>query len=86
MIAHSDSWQGHISQLQALLSRFPKANLSINLSKGEFGCAEVNFLDICTVRNEQVKLVFAKIQSVVNYPRPKSKQDLMDFLELGKLP
>ena len=44
-ILHSESWQGHISQLQALLSRFSyKAHLTINLSKSEFEHAELKFL------------------------------------------
>ena len=72
VIAHSDSWQGHISQLRALLSRFSEANLTINLSKSEFGHGEVTFLGH-TVGNGQVKPVNAKVQSVVSYPTPKSR-------------
>ena len=60
VIIHSDSWQGHISQLRALLSRFPEAHLTINLSKSEFGHAEVKFLEH-TVGNGQVKPVHAKV-------------------------
>ena len=82
VIAHSDSWQEHISQLRALLSRFSEANLTINLSKSEFGHGEVTFLGR-TVRNGQVKPVNAKIQSVVSYPTPKNRQELMRFLGMA---
>ena len=81
VIVHSDSWQGYISQLQTLLSRFSEAHLTINLSKSEFGHAEVKFLEH-TVRNQQVKPVHAKVQSVVNYPIPKSKQEVMWSLRM----
>ena len=43
VIAHSDTRQGHISQLQALLSRFSEVQLTINSSRSEFGHAEVKF-------------------------------------------
>ena len=76
MIVHSDTWQGHVLQLQALLSRFSEIHLTLNLSKSEFGHAEVKFLGH-TDGNGQVKPVNAKVQSVVNYPIPKHKQELM---------
>ena len=54
----------------------------MNLSKSEFGHAEVKFLGY-TVRNGQVTPVHAKVQSVMNYPIPKNKQELMQFLGMA---
>ena len=65
-----------------LLSRFSEANLTVNLSKSEFGHAEVTFLGHI-VGNGQVKPIHAKIQAIVNYPAPKDKQELMCFLGMA---
>ena len=82
VIVNSDSWKGYISQLRALLSRLSEAHLTMNLSKSEFGHAQVKFLGY-TVRNGQVMPVHAKVHSVVNYPIPKNKQELMQFLGMA---
>ena len=60
VIVYSDSWQQHIYQLWALLSRFLEANLEIKLSKSKFGHANVTYLGHVVV-NGQTKPVFAKI-------------------------
>ena len=61
VIVYSNSWQEHIAQLQMLLSRFSEANFTINLTKSEFGHAEVTFLEHI-VGIGQVKLnYFSKI-------------------------
>ena len=80
VIIYNDSWQLHISQLWTLLSRF--ANHTINLTKSEFGHADMTFLEHI-VRTGQVKPVFAKIQSIINYPIPKSKRELICFLGMA---
>ena len=79
-IVYSNSWEEHIVQLRTLLSRFSKANLTINLNKSEFGHAEVTFLGHI-VGSGQVKPISAKIQAIVSTPR--DKQQLMRFLGMA---
>ena len=82
VIVYGNSWEEHIVQLRILLSRFSKANLTINLNKSEFGHAEVTFLGHI-VGSGQVEPISAKIQAIVNYPTPRDKQQLMRFLGMA---
>ena len=66
--------------VQELLTRFADVKLTLNLFKSEFGHTEVVFLG-CAVGNGQVKPLNAKIQSIVKHPVPKTKKELMRFLD-----
>ena len=53
--------------------------LTINLSKSEFGQAQVTYLGHIVGLGE-VKPVSAKVEAIANFPRPESKKQLMRFL------
>ena len=44
VIVYSDSWKEHIEQIGTFFKRVQEANLTINLTKSEFGHAQVSFL------------------------------------------
>ena len=56
-----------------VLTRFAEANLTINLTKSEFGHAEVTFLGH-VVDNEQIKLLKAKVLAIMEYPVPTNQR------------
>ena len=56
--------------------------LTINLSKREFGQAQVTFLGHVVGQGE-VKLVSAKVEAIANSPRLTSKKQLMGFLGMA---
>ena len=67
--------------VQEVLTRFSDVKLTVNLSKSEFSHAEAGFLGNA-VGNGQVKPLNVKIQSIVKYPAPKTKKELIKFLEM----
>ena len=56
--------------------------LTINLSKSEFGQAQVTYLGHVVGQGE-VKPVSAKVEAIANFPRPESKKQLMSFLGMA---
>ena len=68
--------------MRAIFIRFSQANLTVNLGKSEFGHAEVMFLGH-VVGNGQVKPADAKTQTLLEYPAPHNKQELMRFLGMA---
>ena len=75
----SDNWEDHVKRIRMLFDRLMKANLSVNLAKCEFGKATLTFLGH-VVGQGQVKPRQAKIESIVNFPTPANKRELMRFL------
>ena len=64
--------------VQEVLTRFSDVKLTVNLSKSEFSHAEAGFLGNA-VGNGQVKPLNVKI---LKYPAPKTKKELIKFLEM----
>ena len=56
--------------------------LTINLSKSEFGQAQVTYLGHVVGLGE-VKPVSAKVEAIANFPPPESKKQLMRFLGMA---
>ena len=56
--------------------------LTINLSKSEFGQAQVTYLGHVVGQGE-VKPVSAKVEAIASFPRPESKKQLMRFLGMA---
>ncbi len=55
------------------------ANLTLNLSKCEFGCATVTYLGK-EVGNGQVRPLNSKVQAILDFPVPTSKKEIRRFL------
>ena len=81
-VVYSDCWRDHLSCLLKVLRVFADVDLTVNLAKSEFGHAEVNVLGH-VVGSGWVKPHGAKIQSIVEYPPPSTRQELMRFLGMA---
>ena len=57
--------------------------LTINISKSEFGQAQVTYLGHIAGQGE-VKPVSAEVEAIANFPRPESKKQLLRFLGMAK--
>ena len=79
VVIHSVCWKDNMESVHEVLTRFSEANLTINLAKSEFGHAEMNFLGH-VVGNGQIKPLKAKVQTIMEYPVPTNKRELMRFL------
>ena len=79
IIVYSDTWEDHLQRIKALFDRLTSANLTVNLKKSEFAQAEVVFLGHIVGRG-CVKPVEAKVETILNFPRPQNKRELRRFL------
>lgn len=79
LITGSDTWEGHITDVEKLFQRLSEANLIVNLAKTEFGCASVTYLGH-VIGQGKVAPVDGKIQTIVSYPVPTNKRALRRFL------
>jgi hypothetical protein len=81
-IIYSDTWEEHVQRIRAFFDRLMEANLTVNLAKSEFAQAFVTYLGH-VVGQGQVKPREAKIQSIVSYPVPTTRKELMRFLGMA---
>ena len=82
VIIYSDTWEEHLKIIREFFERLSRAMLTINLSKSEFGQAQVTYLGHIVGQGE-VKPVSAKVEAIANFPRPESKKQLMRFLGMA---
>ena len=82
VIIYSDTWEEHLRIIREFFERLSRAMLTINLSKSEFGQAQVTYLGHVVGQGE-VKPVSAKVEAIANFPRPESKKQLMRFLGMA---
>lgn len=79
VVCYSDKWSCHLQTLEEVYSRFQAANLTLNLAKCEFCHATVTYLGK-EVGHGTVRPLEAQVQSIVEFPVPKSKRELRRFL------
>ena len=82
VVVYSDCWEDHLIHLRRVLTKFAEVNLTVNLAKSEFGHAEVIFLGH-VVGSGWVKPLGIKVQSILEYPPPSNKRELMRFLGMA---
>ena len=82
IICFSDDWEKHLKIIYTLFERLSSARLTINLSKSEFACATLIYLGH-VVGQGQVRPVDAKVNAIINFPRPENKKQLMRFLGMA---
>ena len=82
VVVYSDCWEDHLICLRRVLTKFAEVNLTVNLAKSEFGHAEVTFLGH-VVGSGWVKPLVTKIQSILKYPPPSNRRELMRFLGMA---
>ncbi len=78
VVCYSDTWEGHLETLNYVFKCLRNANLTLNLSKWEFGCATVSYLGKEVV-NGQVRPLNSKVQAILDFPVPTSKKELRRF-------
>jgi hypothetical protein len=79
VVTGSDSWEEHIKDVEMLFQRLSEANLTVNLAKSEFGCANITYLGYVIGRGT-VAPVSAKIQAILSVPVPVNKKAVRRFL------
>ena len=79
IVVYNDTWDEHLCGLEKVFGRLRDANLTVNLSKSDFGQAEVTYLGH-VVGYGKVKPVDAKIECIKEFPVPRNKKSLMRFL------
>ena len=79
VVIFSDGWSDHIRQIKRFFQIMREAKLTINLMKSEFGKATVKYLGHI-VGQGQVRLLDAKIQTIVKYPIPTSRKELLGMI------
>ena len=82
VIIYSKNWTEHLERIKEFFEKLLKANLTINLVKSEFGRASVTYLGY-EVGQGKVKPLTAKIDTIIEFPVPKTKKELMRFLGMA---
>ena len=79
IIVYSDTWEEHVAALKRLFKRLRKYKATVNLAKSDFAEATVIYLGH-VVGQGKVLPVFAKVQSIIDFPVPQEKKSLMRML------
>ena len=82
VVCYSDTMKEHLEIIQKLFNRLKEANLTVNLCKSEFCHATIQYLGHI-VGQGSVKPIFAKVESILNFPRPTNKKQLMRYLGMA---
>lgn len=77
----SDTFETHLSLLVRLAEQFKKANLTLNLNKSKFCVTQVNYLGY-VIGNGGIATDPEKIESIINWPTPKTLKQVRGFLGL----
>jgi Reverse transcriptase (RNA-dependent DNA polymerase) len=82
VIIGSETFEQHLEHVATVLSRFREAGLTVKLSKGEFACAELEYLGHRVGRGVMSPRE-VKVKALMNAPRPTSKRELQKLLGLA---
>lgn len=82
VIIYCETWEKHRETIREFFRKLSEAKLTIDLSKTEFGQAQVTYLGHVVGRG-QVQPVNAKVEAIIKFPRPENKKQLMRFLGMA---
>lgn len=82
LIIYTDSWDEHLRVLTQVFGRLAQANLTLNLSKCEFGKATVTYLGR-QVGQGQVRPIEAKVAAITACSVPTTRKALRSFLGMA---
>ena len=82
ILISSGTWQHHVQQIGAVLSRLQEARMTVKLAKTTFGRATVTYLGH-EVGQGRVRPKTANITAILNYPVPTSRKALLRFLGMA---
>lgn len=77
----SDTFENHLSILVRLAEQFRKANLTLNIEKSKFCVRRVQYLGYI-IGDGGISTDPAKIESILNWPIPKTLKQVRGFLGL----
>jgi len=83
IVIFSDTWEQHMERMRQFLTQLRQAQLTVNLVKSEFGQVCITYLGH-VVRKGGIKSIQAKVEAIINFPTPTSKNQLMRFLGMVK--
>ncbi len=79
ILVFSDSLDNHIQHVRAVLQRLIEQQLYAKMEKCEFHQTQISFLGYI-ISSEGVAMDDKKVQSVLNWPQPKTVKELQRFL------
>ena len=82
IVVYSSSWEEHLHYLCQVLECLCKAEVTVNMSKCQFGKSEVRYLGH-VIGGGIVKPDPQKLEAVSNYPVPVTKTEVRAFLGLS---
>ncbi|XP_066969281.1 uncharacterized protein [Macrobrachium rosenbergii] len=71
----SDTWEEHLGKLKALLDRFRRLGLTINLAKSNFAKARVKYLGH-VIGSGEILPKTTNIEAILNYPIPTNRKEV----------
>ena len=82
IIIFSNSWRAHLRHVRQVLDRIHSANLTLKKAKCVFATAEVEYLGH-TVGLGKVAPRLAKVEAILQFPRPADRKQLRSFLGIA---
>lgn len=82
IIVIGKNWTHYLQLLRIVAERLKKANLSINLEKSEFALKQVEYCGFIVDENGR-RPDLKKVEPIVKFPKPNSKQQLKRFLGMA---
>ena len=81
VIVFGDTEESYLANLSTVLERFERFGIIVNPEKCSFGLEEVEYVDH-TLSADGMHFKRSKIDGVINFPRPTTKQGLKKFIGL----
>lgn len=81
ILIFSKTSNDHIKHLTQILTELRKYGLNINYNKTEFFCEKIEFLGYY-ISDQGITINEEKTMAISNYPTPKNKKDIQQFLGL----
>ena len=81
-VIYNKTWQQHLKCTRSLFNRLTQANLTVNLTKSEFGHADISFLGH-VVGQREITPVMAKVEAITSFPAPQTKRGSYVFSKYG---
>jgi hypothetical protein len=82
ILVYSSSWAEHLRHLHLVFTKLQEQNLVVKRSKCAFGERTVGYLGH-VISKDGIAMDAAKVQAVLDWPRPRSVRDVRRFLGLA---
>ncbi len=82
ILIFSMCWSDHVKHVGVVLSRLSECGFTLKLNKCEFAKNEIDYVGH-RIGKGLVKPLEAKVKSLINFPRPTNKKQVLSFLGLA---